>query len=167
MPAAAGRSSAPAPGLSEPTPATSTSPCPCSWSRIACRLVPLPEARTTIRKALTAASSRKRNGSANSVPPVCGDEVHRVESMSGHDFWQAILYLHLLAMAFFVGGQLVFGIAVVPVLRGDPDDPGRERMRGIARRFGYGSLNALGILVLTGRAMASHYELWDSSTLQW
>jgi len=82
--------------------------------------------------------------------------------MSG--FWQAILYLHLLAMAFFVGGQLVFGIAVVPILRGDPD---RERMRAIARRFGYGSLAALGVLLLTGWAMASHFELWDSSTLQW
>jgi uncharacterized membrane protein len=81
-------------------------------------------------------------------------------------FWQAILYLHLLAMAFFVGGQLVFGIAVVPVLRGDPD-PERERMRGIARRFGYGSLFALGVLILTGWAMASHFDLWGSSTLQW
>lgn len=82
------------------------------------------------------------------------------------DFWQAVLYLHLLAMAFFVGGQLVFGIAVVPVLRSDPG-PERERMRGVARRFGYGSLAALGVLVLTGWAMASHYHLFGSSTLQW
>lgn len=82
--------------------------------------------------------------------------------MSG--FWQAVLYLHLLAMAFFVGGQLVFGLAVVPILRGDTD---RERMRTIARRFGYGSLAALGALLLTGWAMASHEDLWDSSTLQW
>lgn len=87
--------------------------------------------------------------------------------MSEHDFWQAVLYLHLLAMAFFVGGQLVFGVAVVPVLRGDETDPARERMRGIARRFGYGSLIALGILVVTGWGMASHYGLWESSTLQW
>lgn len=86
--------------------------------------------------------------------------------MSEHDFWQAVLYLHLLAMAFFVGGQLVFGIAVVPILRDDPD-PERTRMRAVARRFGYGSLIALGVLVLTGWAMASHYDLWDSSTLQW
>jgi len=81
-------------------------------------------------------------------------------------FWQAVLYLHLLAMAFFVGGQLVFGIAVVPILRNDPD-PARERMRSVARRFGYGSLVALGVLVITGWAMASHYHLFDSSTLQW
>jgi uncharacterized membrane protein len=84
--------------------------------------------------------------------------------MSEHDLWQAVLYLHLLAMAFFVGGQLVFGIAVVPVLRAEE---GRERMRAVARRFGYGSLVALGVLVVTGWAMASHYDLWDSSTLQW
>jgi uncharacterized membrane protein len=84
--------------------------------------------------------------------------------MSG--FWQAVLYLHLLAMAFFVGGQLVFGLAVVPVLRADPD-PERTRMRAVARRFGYGSLVALGVLLLSGWAMASHYDLWDSSTLQW
>jgi len=87
--------------------------------------------------------------------------------VSKHNLWQAVLYLHLLAMALFVGGQLVLGIAVVPVLRGDTADPERERMRGIARRFGYGSLIALGVLVLTGWAMASHYDLWDSSTLQW
>lgn len=84
--------------------------------------------------------------------------------MSEHDLWQGVLYLHLLAMAFFVGGQLVFGIAVVPILRRDPD---RERMRAVARRFGYGSLVALGVLLTTGWAMASHYSLWDSSTLQW
>ena len=84
--------------------------------------------------------------------------------MTDHNLWQGILYLHLLAMAFFVGGQLVFGIAVVPVLRGDPD---RERMRGVARRFGYGSLAALGVLVATGWALAAHYDLFGSSTLQW
>lgn len=67
-------------------------------------------------------------------------------------------------MAFFVGGQLVFGLAVVPVLRGDSD---RERMRAIARRFGFGSLIALGVLIVTGWAMASHYDLFGDSTLQW
>jgi uncharacterized membrane protein len=84
--------------------------------------------------------------------------------MSEHDFWQAILYIHLLAMAFFVGGQLVFGLAVVPVLRGEAN---RERMRAIARRFGYGSLVALGVLIISGWAMASHYNLFGDSTLQW
>jgi uncharacterized membrane protein len=79
-------------------------------------------------------------------------------------FWQAVLYLHLLSMAFFVGGQLVFGLAVVPILREDAD---RTRMRAIARRFGYGSLAALGVLVVSGWMMASHYDLFGDSTLQW
>ena len=84
--------------------------------------------------------------------------------MSEHDLWQSVLYVHLLSMAFFVGGQLVFGIAVVPVLRQDPD---REPMRAVARRFGYGSIAALGLLIVSGWAMASHYHLFGSSTLQW
>jgi uncharacterized membrane protein len=87
----------------------------------------------------------------------------RVASVSEHDLWLGVLYLHLLAMAFFVGGQLVFAATVVPVLRGDPD---RERMRGIARRFGYGSLGALGVLIATGSAMATHYDLFGDDTLQ-
>lgn len=82
------------------------------------------------------------------------------------DGWRVVLYLHLLSMAFFVGGQLVFGLAVVPLLRGD-DDRDRERLRSVARRFGYGSVAALVVLVITGWAMASHFQLWDSSTLQW
>ena len=77
--------------------------------------------------------------------------------------WQAVLYLHLLAMAFFVGGQLLLAAAVVPVERANPD---RERMRAIARRFGYGTLVALAILLATGITMASHLSLWDSTTLQ-
>src|SRR5215213_6831413 len=84
--------------------------------------------------------------------------------MGEQDFWQAVLYLHLLAMAFFVGGQLVFGTVVIPILRHDPDP---ERMLALARRFGYGSLIAFGTLVLTGWAMASHFDLWGSSNLRW
>jgi uncharacterized membrane protein len=80
------------------------------------------------------------------------------------DGWRFVLYLHLLAMAFFVGGQLVFGLAVVPLLRGEGD---RDRLRAVARRFGYGSLGALLVLILTGWGLASHFSLWDSSTLHW
>ncbi|MET0558743.1 MAG: hypothetical protein ABW065_08750 [Solirubrobacterales bacterium] len=81
------------------------------------------------------------------------------------ELWRGVLYLHLLSMAFFLGGQLVFGIAVVPVLRGEGEQ--RERMRAIARRFGYGSLVALGVLLVSGWALASHYDLFGDSTLQW
>jgi len=79
------------------------------------------------------------------------------------DLWELILYLHLLAMAFFVGGQVFLAAAVAPVERRNPDN---ERLRAIARRFGWGSLIALAILLVTGAAMASHFQLWDSPTLR-
>ena len=83
--------------------------------------------------------------------------------MSDADLWQAVLYVHLLAMAFFVGGQLFIAVAVVPVERASPD---QLRLRMIARRFGIASLVALGLLLASGTAMASHNELWSSGTLQ-
>jgi uncharacterized membrane protein len=77
--------------------------------------------------------------------------------------WLAVHYLHLIAMAFFVGGQLVVAAAVVPVERRYTD---RTRMRAIGRRFGAGSVLALVVLAATGIAMADHYGYWSSGTLQ-
>jgi putative copper export protein len=65
-------------------------------------------------------------------------------------------------MAFFVGGQLMLAAVVVPVLRGGD----REALRTAARRFGIGTLIAVGVLVITGAAMASHLHKWSESTLQ-
>jgi uncharacterized membrane protein len=70
--------------------------------------------------------------------------------------------LHLLAMAFFVGGQLFLVAAVVPSLR---DEEERPRLRAIARRFGWGTLAAIGVLIGTGIPLASHFHQWDSATL--
>jgi uncharacterized membrane protein len=77
--------------------------------------------------------------------------------------WFVVRWLHLLAMAFFVGGQLFLAAIVVPVERRSPD---RERLRAIARRFGYGTLAALVVLLMTGGAMASHLHLWSDATFQ-
>ena len=74
--------------------------------------------------------------------------------------WEAIRWLHLLAMAFFVGGQLFLAVCVVPVVRGD-----RPRIQAVARRFGWGTLVALAVLLATGAAMASHFGDWGSGTL--
>jgi uncharacterized membrane protein len=76
--------------------------------------------------------------------------------------WDAIRWLHLVAMAFFLGGQLLLAGAVVPVLRGAAD---RQPMRAIARRFGYGTLISLAVLVATGAAMATHFHQWRDPTL--
>jgi putative copper export protein len=78
-------------------------------------------------------------------------------------FWNGVLWLHLLAMAFFVGGQLMLAAVVVPVMRGAPD---RGPLRAAARRFGIGTLIAVGVLVVTGAAMATHLHKWSDSTLQ-
>jgi uncharacterized membrane protein len=77
--------------------------------------------------------------------------------------WEWIRWLHLLAMAFFVGGQLVLIAAVVPAFSGADD---RTRLRVIARRFGWGSLLALLVLLATGAAMADHFMLWSAGKLQ-
>jgi uncharacterized membrane protein len=77
--------------------------------------------------------------------------------------WNGILWLHLLAMAFFVGGQLMLAAVVVPVLRHGED---RTALRAAARRFGFGTLAAIVVLIGSGAAMASHYDKWSDSALQ-
>jgi uncharacterized membrane protein len=77
--------------------------------------------------------------------------------------WFVVRWLHLLAMAFFVGGQLMLAVVVVPVERRSRD---LVRLRQIARRFAYGTLAALVVLVATGSAMATHLDLWGDGTFQ-
>lgn len=73
-----------------------------------------------------------------------------------------VRYLHLVAMAFFVGGQLFLVAAVLPSLRAEAD---RERLRRIARRFGWGTLVAIAVLIGTGIPLASRFQRWESTTL--
>ncbi len=77
--------------------------------------------------------------------------------------WLGVLWLHVLGMAFFVGGQLLLAVAVVPVARRSGD---LVQLRAVARRFGWGTLVAIGALVATGSAMATHYGLWNDGTLR-
>ena len=79
------------------------------------------------------------------------------------DTWTVIRFLHLLAIAFFVGGQLMLVTVVTPALRGQ--DP--ELMRTAAKRFGIGSAVALLVIIATGAAMASHFQRWGDSKLHW
>lgn len=83
------------------------------------------------------------------------------------DGWDVLLWLHLLAMALFVGGQLFIALAVVPVFRaqGGREGPAHDWMVPIARRFGWASLGALAVLLATGIAMASHDALWDDTAM--
>jgi uncharacterized membrane protein len=78
-------------------------------------------------------------------------------------WWHLVRWLHLVSMAFFVGGQLMLAAVVVPVVRGSGD---REPIRRVARRFGIGSGVAIVILVITGSLMASHFHRWGDGDLQ-
>ena len=75
--------------------------------------------------------------------------------------WNFVVWLHLLGMAFFVGGQLMLAAVVVPVLRSD-----RVALLSAVRRFGVGTLLAVAVLLATGVALASHEHRWEDSTLQ-
>jgi uncharacterized membrane protein len=85
-----------------------------------------------------------------------------VPGSSAVTFWNGVLWLHLLGMAFFVGGQLMLAGVIVPVLRGLED---REPLRAAARRFGIGTLIAFIVLIVSGAALAGHEHKWSDSTL--
>ena len=72
----------------------------------------------------------------------------------------AVRLLHLVAMGFFVGGQIMLAAVVVPALRGRDAE-----IRAAARRFGIASVVALLVLAGTGIAMASEYDRWPDGTL--
>lgn len=74
------------------------------------------------------------------------------------DIWAVVTAIHLLAMAFFVGGQLVLASSV-SILKGT------DQMIPFARRFAFGSLIAVLVAILTGTQLASHFDLWSSPAL--
>lgn len=78
--------------------------------------------------------------------------------------WTVVRFLHLLAAAVWVGGQVALFIAV-PVIRQHTTDPGAI-LGTIGRRFGGLAGPALLVLLVTGMAQASHFRLWDAGEVQ-
>jgi putative copper export protein len=76
--------------------------------------------------------------------------------------WELVRFLHVVALAFFVGGQIMLIVAIVPVLSERDEDI----MRAVARRFGLASGVAIAVLLATGIALASHFSRWQDETLQ-
>lgn len=72
------------------------------------------------------------------------------------NFW---LFLHLVAMAFFLGGQLMLAAVVVPVIRNGSDP---DAMKTVAQRFGIGSAIAIAVLIVSGMALGSYYNIWSA-----
>lgn len=69
--------------------------------------------------------------------------------------WAFVLFVHLLCVCVWIGGQVLL-VAAVPAIRGTAGDGARPVIAAIARRFGaLGGAALLGIIV-TGFAQASH-----------
>lgn len=67
--------------------------------------------------------------------------------------WQAVLFLHLLGVAIWIGGQVTV-LLVMPVLRAH--GVGDDVLGIIGRRFGAAAGLALAVVVATGFAQAIH-----------
>jgi uncharacterized membrane protein len=82
------------------------------------------------------------------------------------DVWDLIRFAHVVALAFFVGGQIMLVVAVAPALRDRESGARHPAMRSVARRFGAATGVALVVLVATGVAMASEFARWEDDVLQ-
>jgi uncharacterized membrane protein len=80
------------------------------------------------------------------------------------DTWTLIRLLHVVALVFFVGGQLMLVLVVLPAVRrhGAPEPV----TRALARRFGVAAGVSVVVLVATGAALAGHLSRWDDPVLQ-
>ncbi len=76
----------------------------------------------------------------------------------GELIWSLVLFVHILAATFWVGGQLMLAVVVMPLLR---RSAGPELVRDMAGSAGrrFASLTNFGLLpalVITGALLASH-----------
>lgn len=79
-----------------------------------------------------------------------------------------LLFIHLVAMAFWLGGQLFLAIVAVPALRGHEEDQRRALFQSIGKWYGMLSIPALILLIITGGMMMSklHLDTGSSTALQ-
>ena len=175
-PTAAARSSGRSIPGRTPRPGASTAPSRCCMVALAAARPRRRAARATTRPPEAALllgallARRWPRPLAGARPPRAPGGLPRAGPSHGlrlaagvRDGWTLIRYLHIVALAFFVGGQLMLVIAVVPAVRGEGNDA--ATLRGIVRRFGAGSAVALAVLVATGVAMASHLQRWQDGRI--
>lgn len=79
-----------------------------------------------------------------------------------------LVWLHLLAAAFYVGGMLFLSLVAVPLLRTDPDYVGTQRrFLGMARRFRALAWVALFVLLLTGAILLPRHVSFADPLFEW
>lgn len=65
-------------------------------------------------------------------------------------FWMVVIWIHVIAAMFWIGGMLFFAMVLVPSLSGLPTGQRRELMSRIGLRFRKTGWTALGVLLVTG-----------------
>lgn len=74
-------------------------------------------------------------------------------------FWMILIWIHISAAMFWIGGMLFFSIVLIPSLRKMPPADRAGLMSEIGRRFRLTGWTALGILLVTGLLRVYHLGL--------
>jgi putative copper export protein len=83
-------------------------------------------------------------------------------------FYFILVWLHLLAAAFYVGGMLFLSLVAVPLLKTDPDHVGTQRrFLSMARRFRSFAWGAIFVLLLTGALLLRGYVSFGEPLSDW
>lgn len=70
--------------------------------------------------------------------------------------WNLLIWVHLLASMFWIGGMLFFAIVLVPSLRAVPSPQKTEMISQIGHRFRKTGWISLGLLLVTGLSQLYH-----------
>lgn len=69
------------------------------------------------------------------------------------------LFLHLVSMATWLGGQLFLVLVALPALRGTDPDQRQDTLRRVGMAFGVVSIPLLLVLLATGGWMMAEYDM--------
>lgn len=70
-----------------------------------------------------------------------------------------VLFIHLVTMAFWLGGQLFLAAVAVPAMLGADPEQKEDSLRRVGKMFGTVSVPVLLVLLGTGTWMMLHYDL--------
>lgn len=83
-------------------------------------------------------------------------------------FYIILVWIHVIAATFWVGGMLFLSLVAVPLLKQDADPPSAQRVFvSLARRFRTLVWVALSFLVVTGSVVLGHVVDFSVSPFSW
>lgn len=75
-----------------------------------------------------------------------------------------LLFIHIVAVSLWLGGQLFFLAVVLPALHSQPDEPRSVAVRKIGQQFMTVSIPVLFVILVTGIIMASEAGFLSNAT---